>query len=215
MADNTKLDQDGGDEAQNSNPQKRNSFSFSPESETGVDFANGLDSATLQIASEAAKASHDVTPAHVQIDRECVAFYYPEHLPREKDPHYKLFNKARARLIKAGVGCWICGTKENLECHHSECEYAAATGVDVKKFAALFPEYHIEDEEEFLCYVESEGNFQILCAIHHRSPFAGIHHCVYPNWKLQRFWRDDLPAPVQAATPAHGPNITLPTGEKP
>ena len=138
-----------------------------------------------------------VTPAHVQIDHEAVAFYYPEHLPREEDPHYHLFNQARKRVLAAGTGCWICGTKENLELHHSEVEFAAATGVDIERFAELFPEYHITCEEEFLAYVESEGNLLVLCAKCHRGPFNGIHHVVYPNWKLQRFWRQDLPAPVQ------------------
>ena len=167
------------------------------------------------IAEAAAEANSLTTPAHLQVDRECVAFYYPEHLPRESDPHYKLFSKARKRIIAAGVGCWICGTKENLECHHAECEYAAATGVDVEKFATLFPEYHITSEEEFLNWVESEGNFQILCALHHRSPYAGVHHCPSPNWKLQRFWRTDLPAPVQAAPAAKEPAVKMPTGERP
>lgn len=153
--------------------------------------------------------------AHTQIDREAIVFYYPDHQPRETDPHYHLFNAAKKRILAAGVGCWICGTRENLELHHSECEYAAATGVDVERFTELFPDYHVTDEESFLCYVESEGNLQVLCALHHRSPYAGIHHCPFPNWKLQRYWRKDLPAPVQNAHLSDSPGIELPTGEQP
>jgi len=143
-----------------------------------------------------------MTPAHVQHETLRLAFYFPEHPPRSEDSHYHLFEHARKRILAAGVGCWICGTKEHLELHHQEVEFAAAAGVDVEKFAALFPEYHITDEEAFLCWVESDGNLRVLCADCHRSPYRGIHSCPEPQWKLQRYWLKNLPSPVQPADSA-------------
>jgi hypothetical protein len=138
------------------------------------------------------------TPAHMQRQTDRFALYYPAHEPREKDPHYKAFEKARKRILAGGVGCWICGAKEHIELHHSEVEFAAATGVDLSKFEELYPQYAIESEEEFLAWVESEGNLLALCALHHRGPCSGIHHVPEPNWKLQRFWKDGIPPPVSS-----------------
>lgn len=157
-------------------------------------------SISAPVAAETAKTVTMVA-AHTQLDHESVLFYYPEHFPRASDPHYHLFDRASKRILSNPdfSGCWICGTKEHIEFHHAECEYAAAGGVDVTKFEELFPEYDIKSEDDFLAWVESEGNLLALCAFHHRSPYAGIHHCPYPNWKLQRIWRKDIPAVVQAA----------------
>lgn len=134
-----------------------------------------------------------MTEAHDQIISNRYKIFYPEHEPREKDPHYKLFKKARKRIINAGVGCWICGSTENRELHHSLVEFASANGVDYKKLSKDFPQYHLKSEEDFLNWVESESNLQVLCSYHHRSPYAGIHHVDYPNWILQKYWKDDLP----------------------
>lgn len=138
-----------------------------------------------------------ITKAHYQSEHEAFACFYPEHPPREQDPHYHLFNEARRRVIAAGIGCWICGTHEKLELHHSECEFAAATGIDVESLKLAHPEYGLTDDESFLCWVEGEGNLQVLCAECHRSPYRGIHHVPFPNWKLQKFWRKDLPPVLQ------------------
>ncbi|HEV2448530.1 MAG TPA: hypothetical protein VGS58_21505, partial [Candidatus Sulfopaludibacter sp.] len=128
------------------------------------------------------------------------AFWYPAHGPRRSDPHYRLFNAARKRILAAGVRCWIANEDctARLELHHQEVEFAAAAGVDLDGLKRLHPEYGLTDEESFLAWVESDGNLRVLCSYHHRSPFAGIHHCPEPNWKLQRMWRADLPRPVQA-----------------
>lgn len=124
--------------------------------------------------------------------------YFPAHAPRRSDRHYRLFDHARRRLIGSGVGCWICGIRDRLEAHHAQVEFAAAAGVDYAKLAADHPEYHLDSQEAFLAWVESEGNLMILCRQHHRGPL-GVHTLPHPVWVLQKFWKDDLPAPVAAA----------------
>jgi hypothetical protein len=59
------------------------------------------------------------------------------------------------------VGCWICGARENPEAHHAQVEFAAAAGVDFHKLAELFPQYHLDSQEAFLDWVESEGNLTV------------------------------------------------------
>lgn len=135
--------------------------------------------------------------AHLQKQTDALAFYYPSHEPRKGDPHYRLFNQMRRKLIAAGARCWICGTSKNLEIHHNEIEYAAATGVDLAKFEHLFPGAHVKTEEDLLNWCESPSNAKVLCALHHRGPFNGVHHVPLPNWLLQRLWKKGLPAPVE------------------
>jgi hypothetical protein len=134
---------------------------------------------------------NELTPAHWQSERTAYGAWYPAHAPRESDSHYRLFEHARKRLIATGVGCWRCGSKEHLEAHHAQCEFAVANGVDYTKLAADFPEYHLDSEEAFLAWVESEGNLLMLCADCHRGP-TGIHHVPYPCWVWQRWARTGI-----------------------
>lgn len=134
--------------------------------------------------------------AHTQTEHQ-LAYYYPEHEPRATDPHKRLFDATRRRMLATGIGCWICGRRDHLELHHDEIEEALKNGVDLAAFSQAHPE--VQTEAEFLDWVESEGNMRVLCADHHRSPFVGIHHVPYPAWKAQRFWRKDLPPVVGEA----------------
>lgn len=143
-----------------------------------------------------------VTPAHTQEATLHVHEYYPAHEPRESDPHYHLFHEAREKLRQLGkLKCWVCGKDEAaagqpIELHHSVIEFALANGVDVAKFAHLYPEFNVTDEATFVAFVESEGNLLPLCLDHHRG-CHGIHSMTYSPWVAQAFWRSDLPAPAK------------------
>lgn len=135
--------------------------------------------------------------------------HYPEHGPRETDPHYKVFHAARHHLIDVlGVGCWIggatkaqieaglpqghrCHGSTGLEAHHSVAEFAGLNAVDWRKVARDFPHLDIHSDEDFLRAAESEGGLMILCSVHHRGGQAGIHSITYPVWSLDRVARDD------------------------
>lgn len=79
--------------------------------------------------------------------------WYPTHEPREKDPFYKLFHKAKAKMKKLDIPCWRCGvhykdlgkrgsasTAANplaacqLEAHHQDIEFSLANGIDVERW---------------------------------------------------------------------------------
>lgn len=138
-----------------------------------------------------------ITPAHTQTITLHITESYPAHLPREEDPHYVYFHAAHKRLKALGaMKCWICGTTENIELHHSTVEFALANGVDITEFETLYPEFGITTDEQFLEWVEGEGNLLCLCLAHHRS-ILGIHSLPYPNWLPQRFWKHELAVPAQ------------------
>lgn len=134
--------------------------------------------------------------------------HYPEHEPRESDPHYKIFHKARHHLIyDLKVGCWIggatiddlpvvdkthrCFGATQLEAHHAIAEFAGLNEIDFQKVAKDFPQADIHSDEQFLNFAESEGGLIILCSVHHRSSNRGIHSITYPAWLLDRYARPE------------------------
>ena len=138
----------------------------------------------------------DIVNSHTQSETDRLVFYYPDHEPREDDPHYSLFNATRARLVKLGsLKCWRCGATEKIELHHSEIEFSLQNGVDPAKFEAAHPEFRITSDDEFQAWVEGEGNLLPLCMECHRGT-VGIHHVPYPCWLIGRYWKTGLPAAV-------------------
>lgn len=140
---------------------------------------------------------------------------YPEHGPRESDPHYAIFNAAKHHLVHVlGVGCWIgganlkaiqaglpathrCFGSSQMEAHHAIAEFAGLNETDWRKVANDFPQVGIHSDEDFLTFAESEGGLTILCDKHHRLGNTGIHSVTYPVWLLDRYAKDDwefLPA---------------------
>lgn len=95
-----------------------------------------------------------MTDAHYQqlVLAERLRLWFPEHQPREKDPHYRLFHAAKTRMKQLDVPCWRCGvhyadlnprigmagTERNplgahqLEAHHEEIEFSLSNAVDVE-----------------------------------------------------------------------------------
>ena len=150
------------------------------------------------IVNAAPMSACAIVAAHTQRTTLHVVECYPSHEPREGDPHYHFFNEARARLKKLGkLTCWIANgdCAGQIELHHSTCEFALANGVDVSKFASLYPEFGITTDEQFLEFVEGEGNLTPLCKIHHTG-ILGCHVIPAPNWLPQRFWKSGLIAPA-------------------
>jgi hypothetical protein len=123
--------------------------------------------------------------------------HIPAHEPREGDKHYHLFNAAKRRMRKAGLlvcaihGCTYPGP---IELHHAKIEYSLAGGIDIARFSEMYG-LHLDDES-FTEYVESEGNLEPLCPVHHRTHF-GIHAIPEPLWQALRVWRADMAPPVE------------------
>ena len=129
-----------------------------------------------------------MTDAHDQKMTLNILAHIPAHDPREKDPNYKYFNQAKARIKKTGM--WKCIINDDLcsgepELHHSFVEFSQIANMDPAKIEAAFG-LHFESDDDFQKWIESPGNLEVLCAAHHRTHF-GIHSIPAPLWETFRF----------------------------
>lgn len=131
-----------------------------------------------------------MTDAHEQVVTVRFIERWPAHEPREKDPHYHLFNQARARLKKQGLLKCVVESDYHygqIELHHSKVEFAHVNDIDLDKFNHLYG-LNLSDEE-FQAYVEQEGNLEPLCVLHHRGQ-EGVHSLPEPEWNTLRAAKD-------------------------
>jgi hypothetical protein len=121
-------------------------------------------------------------PAHEQKLTLHIIAHIPEHAPRKGDPHYYLFEQAKARIKKAGL--WRCIIDDDYcgggpELHHYHVE------MDVEKVNRALG-LHIASDEEFAAWIEGPGNLEVLCVNHHRTHF-GVHVLPAPLWEPLRY----------------------------
>ena len=138
--------------------------------------------------THAASSQAAATAAHDQAMTLHVLSHIPEHAPREDDPHYHLFEQAKARLKRQGL--WKCIINDDLcdgspELHHTYIEFSQINEVDPDKVQKALG-LHFENDEEFQEWAESPGNLEVLCVAHHRAHF-GIHMMPGPLWEAVRF----------------------------
>jgi hypothetical protein len=112
---------------------------------------------------------------------------YPPHEPRNESPTYV---KTHHHLVyDLDAPCWTCGIRHStggaMETHHFRFEWASQFGLDLEKVARDFPD--LTDRTKLAEWVDSESNMLVLCAVHHRSKYEGIHEITYPAWLLQRY----------------------------
>jgi hypothetical protein len=133
-------------------------------------------------------ADGPVTAAHDQMMTVHIETHVPDHAPREDDPHYHLFEQAKARLKRQGL--WKCIIADELcggepELHHTYIEFSQINEVDPKKVQESLG-LHFDSDEDFQKWAESPGNLEVLCANHHRTHY-GIHVIPGPLWEALRF----------------------------
>lgn len=134
--------------------------------------------------------------AHDQVTKNTYTVHYPEHPPREGDPHYKDFKHFRDTHVDTAI-CHFAerrggDTSEcagGLELHHSHVEFSMQNGVD---FTLLEKDYPgISDPEQVGAWVESADNLVFLCAKHHRG-HGGIHHAAAADYEASHYVRNLL-----------------------
>ena len=133
-------------------------------------------------------ADDDVTEAHDQRMTVHILTHVPEHSPRESDPHYHLFNQAKDRMKRQGL--WKCAINDdycggNIELHHSHIEFSQVGSADLKKVNEAFG-LHLDDDDTFQEWIESPGNLEALCEVHHRTHY-GVHVIPGPLWEPLRY----------------------------
>ena len=116
--------------------------------------------------------------------------HVPEHEPREDDPHYHLFEQVKARMKRQGL--WKCVINDdycdgNVELHHSHVEFSQVNSIDIARVNTQLG-LDLDDDKEFQEWIESPGNLEPLCTVHHRTHF-GVHVIPGPLWEPLRYRR--------------------------
>ena len=149
--------------------------------------------------------------------------FYPAHDKRLETPAYK---KAHDHLTKAlDLPCLVCGVKNStlkdkaqnpygarqMETHHHLIEWSLANAIDAAKFNKTIlphlkarhpqnPDYGKAafSQQDVADWVDhSEDNLWVLCDVHHRAPYLGIHEITYPIWCPMDLLRDDFESYVR------------------
>ena len=133
--------------------------------------------------------------AHEQKSTHSYVVAYPEHEPREDDPHYVDFHAYRNRT-KATAKCAIgerrgdfseCDLDSPLELHHAHIEFALQNGVDLKWLEADYP--GVSDPKDVGAWVESANNLEWLCLRHHRA-LDGVHKLTASDFEAIKYVRN-------------------------
>lgn len=133
---------------------------------------------------------HGVVAAHDQAVTNHYTVHFPDHAPREGDPHYRDFEHYRRTHVATAVCQFAVETGDGSECegglelHHAHVEFSLQNGVDLQRLERRYP--GISDPEQVGAWVESGDNLIFLCAKHHRGP-GGIHHASASDWEAEHF----------------------------
>lgn len=135
-------------------------------------------------------AKDHVVAAHDQATTHHYLMHYPEHPPRESDPHYRDFEDYRRRT-KDTARCAFAvevgddsGCHGGLELHHAHVEFSLQNGVDLKHLEHLYP--GISNPDEVGAWVESASNLQWLCSGHHRG-HGGVHTAAAADYEASKW----------------------------
>lgn len=136
-----------------------------------------------------------MTAAHEQISSNRYRISYPDHEPREQDPHYKDFHawKESVRNTPAWRCGWAarigddsdCDLSAPLEAHHAHIEFALANAIDLAHLEHSYP--GVSDPDSIGAWIESAANLVLLCRVHHRATNAGVHHLTASDYEGSYF----------------------------
>jgi hypothetical protein len=131
-------------------------------------------------------------PAHDQTFTHRYVVHYPDHSPRESDPHYKDFNEYHHKT-RATAKCYFadqigddsgCDHENPLELHHAHIEFALQNAVDLTLLEKAYP--GVSNPEELGAWVESAANLIWLCRFHHRGA-GGVHNASASDYEAEKF----------------------------
>jgi len=179
----------------------------------GIDRENLEQHLQTYVQANYAKQIHS---AHRTLEE--VAFY-PAHDPRRETKEYKAVHDKLCN--EKDLPCLVCGVRKStlsndklnpygakqMETHHHVVEWALANAVDAGKFNSILrpflkkrhqdkPEYDSDfTQQQIVDWVDhSEDNLWVLCDVHHRHKYLGIHAITYPIWAPTDILRDDFEA---------------------
>lgn len=138
-----------------------------------------------------------MTDKHDQAITNHYTVHYPDHEPRENDPHYKDFRhyheatKKDPEIYQCSMGKQRgdfseCDLTAPLELHHSHVEFSLANEVDLKWLEKDYP--GISNPDEVGAWVETAENLAWYCRKCHRGS-GGIHHASASDWEAEKYIR--------------------------
>jgi hypothetical protein len=164
--------------------------------------------------------------------------FYPPHDVRKESPDYKKSHDDMVRV--KDLPCLACGVRNStlkdpkqnpfgavqMETHHHVIEWALANAIDPGKFNSHVlpgllrknPDKYATmktgmTKEQILAWVDhDEDNLWVLCDVHHRHTFVGIHAITFPIWGPQDILDAEL---VQAYLDQAKKKDTKPAAAKP
>lgn len=139
----------------------------------------------------------DTVDAHEQTFTHSYEVHYPDHEPREDDPHYHDFREYKRRRRDNGTyRCDFaheyrdgdtseCDTEHPLECHHSHIEFAMTNAVDL---ALLEDDYPGVSKNTIGEWIDTAPNLELLCRRHHRG-HTGKHCATAADFEATKYIR--------------------------
>ncbi|SFS08927.1 hypothetical protein SAMN05216570_2481 [Dyella sp. OK004] len=195
---------------------KRSTASKSPRNKEGAVLAQG-DITRLHDQL----TNYKIVKQHIQHHTIDELQFYPDHDPRRESPEY---TKTHHHLcVELDLPCLVCGVKYStlgdkkanrysakaMETHHHVIEWALQNAVDVDRFNQILrpnlAHRHPNDKtwqyekpfdaKKITSWVDhSEHNLWVLCDVHHRAKYLGIHEITYPIWVPMDLLRPDFEA---------------------
>ena len=126
---------------------------------------------------------------HEIIDRLLEIYNVGEH-PQRKGESAE-FRASVKRLREDGHHkCFVCGTINDVECHHFLCEWSLASEADFEKLSALVQIFDVYGYGRLLknlpiTTVDDIRNMMNLCKAHHIEQVTGIHSTTFSAWVSQ------------------------------
>ncbi len=171
----------------------------------------------LPVQHDVATVKAQIHEVERQLDERA---FYPAHDARTESAAYAKVH--RHLCVDLDLPCLACGVKHStllsgaaenpfgakaMETHHHIVEWALANAISTEQFNKTLlpnlahahpndPTWAYEtpfDDKKVKDWVDhSEHNLWVLCDVHHRHPFLGIHEISYPIWCPQNLLRADF-----------------------
>jgi hypothetical protein len=181
----------------------------------------------------AAASTPDAEGVHGRPEVLLDPMFYPPHDQRTETSGYRAVH--HELTVVKDLPCLVCGVRHStldkkdqnpygavaMETHHHIVEWALANAIDPGLFnRALLPnlkekhpgksEYDKPEftEQDVRDWVDhSPDNLWVLCDVHHRHKWVGIHQLSYPMWApqdlLKQTFRDEVAAAVSEWERSH------------
>jgi hypothetical protein len=133
-----------------------------------------------------------MTAEHDQAITHHYQLHYPQHEPRETDPHYRDFEAFRRRTKETARCAFAAETAVDSECHgrlelhHTHIEFALQNAADLSMLERYYP--GVSDPDSVGAWVESAENLTWLCEFHHRG-HGGVHTAAAADYEASKFVR--------------------------